>query len=949
MTDRIVRVVLRGDIVGLKAAFGEAVTVTQAAADKMTASTAGMTTEARKETEKYRSSLTTLGSQAGKIGLVAAAGFAVAVKSAADFNAEMALVKTLSHANASDMDKLSQAALTVGQNIGYSAKQVAQGEEEMIKAGVSVKDILGGGLKGALDLAAAGQTDVATATSIAASALTEFGLSGKDVPHVADELAAGADKALGSVEDLGLGLTQVGTTAHQMGLNLDQTVGTLAAFAQAGLIGERGGTTFKQMLLQLAAPTSQAQKLMERYGISLYNAAGQIKTMPELAGNLQDSLQNLTPAARNAALGVIFGSRAIQGANILMANGQKGIEDWISKTNDQGFAAQQASGKLDSLAGDFTKLKAAMQTAFIGAGSGSQGPLRDLTKGATNVLEAFNKLPDPMKAVSGDMLAITAIAGGGLWFGAKTIRGVADTREALKGLNVTLRDSEGNLTRTGTTFKRLTIGAGVLVGLAALDGAMSNIDHHDIGPTVNELTNALNGLASGKAKTIGKDFGDLGDAIHLVDSKSTGAVAGVENVLGPLTKLSEAISGGLGFSDRSVATKVDDATSRIQTLDQVLSGMVTSGSVAQARQAFDALAVSQGLSGDQQKRLLELLPGYRDALAGAAKTTGGVTDATGAMGSAVQQSTADLDAQAKALEENRKRALGIADSFDALGKSVNDAKVTLSGWLADMEKQTAAMRDFTKNAQTAAKRGLDEGLINALEKLGPEGALRLGQLASATKTELARANRDWRAHERVVDHMVDVIGGVPTEVGVGINVTGEDAAMAALARIDREIRNVPRQWRTDYYVVQHNAIAKRPQVADAQAHADGGTVTGQRYPYADKVMILAAPGEEVITNRHGEADRFRADRAAGRIPAYASGGTVPASALATRTTAIPAAGHSGLDYTRLGAAVAAAISGDRLVEFRDTRDAHLAALRTALREIPVQRAHVDPNLLYGVS
>jgi TP901 family phage tail tape measure protein len=135
---------------------------------KIVGTTADKMTAADKQGEKFREGLTTLGNQAGKVGLVAAAGLGYAVKSAADFNAEMALVRTLSHANASDMDKLSEAALTVGQNIGYSAKAVAQGEEEMIKAGVSVKDILGGGLKGALDLAAAGQTDVATATSIAA-------------------------------------------------------------------------------------------------------------------------------------------------------------------------------------------------------------------------------------------------------------------------------------------------------------------------------------------------------------------------------------------------------------------------------------------------------------------------------------------------------------------------------------------------------------------------------------------------------------------------------------------------------------------------------------------------------------------------------------------------------------------------------------------------------------
>jgi hypothetical protein len=123
-------------------------------------------------------------------------------------------------------------------------------------------------------------------------------------------------------------------------------------------------------------------------------------------------------------------------------------------------------------------------------------------------------------------------------------------------------------------------------------------------------------------------------------------------------------------------------------------------------------------------------------------------------------------------------------------------------------------------------------------------------------------------------------------------------------------------------------------VAEA-AQADGGTVRGQRYPYGDKVLTMLAPGEEVITNRHGEADRFRADRAAGRIPAYADGGRVAGGSVAAM------AGLSDRDIARL----AAAITGDRLMNYRDSRDAHLSALRTAFQEVPMQRASDDAAML----
>ena len=96
------------------------------------------------------------------------------------------------------MESLRQLAITLGKDTQFSATEAAQGVTELAKAGVEAGDIMGGGLKGALDLAAAGQLDVAEAAETAATAMTMFKLSGKDVPHIADLLAAGADRWRGA-------------------------------------------------------------------------------------------------------------------------------------------------------------------------------------------------------------------------------------------------------------------------------------------------------------------------------------------------------------------------------------------------------------------------------------------------------------------------------------------------------------------------------------------------------------------------------------------------------------------------------------------------------------------------------------------------------------------------------------------------------------------------------
>lgn len=108
------------------------------------------------------------------------------------------------------MGKLRQAAIDAGAATVFSASQAAQAESELAKAGISTADILGGALRGSLDLAAAGSLGLARAAEISAEAMTVFKLEGRDVAHIADVLSAGANKSSADVEGLAQALQQSG-------------------------------------------------------------------------------------------------------------------------------------------------------------------------------------------------------------------------------------------------------------------------------------------------------------------------------------------------------------------------------------------------------------------------------------------------------------------------------------------------------------------------------------------------------------------------------------------------------------------------------------------------------------------------------------------------------------------------------------------------------------------
>lgn len=404
--DRVVKVTLSANIAEYKSAMEEAARKTRETAD------------AADRLAQQKQAFQALGATGLAVGGMLATGFGIAVKKFADFDQAMSGVSAATHESSANMDLLRDAAIQAGASTVFSATDAANAIEELGKAGMSTADILGGGLQGALDLAAAGGLGVADAAGIAATALTQFGLKGSDMAHVADLLSAGAGKAMGDVSDLSAALNQTGLVASATGLSIEETTAGLAAFASQGMLGSDAGTSFKTMLQRLTPQSAEAAKMMDQLGISAYDAQGQFVGLSAFAGNLQTAMKNLTPEQRNAAMAVMFGADAVRAANVLYSEGTKGIDDWTEAVSDQGYAAETARRMLDNLKGDLEALGGAMDTALIQTGSHANDTLRTMVQAVTGLVDLYNDLPAPVQgavlAIGGATAAVTLSGGAAL-------------------------------------------------------------------------------------------------------------------------------------------------------------------------------------------------------------------------------------------------------------------------------------------------------------------------------------------------------------------------------------------------------------------------------------------------------------------------------------------------------------------------------------------------------
>ena len=706
---------------------------------------------------------------AGKGGLLmggaVVAGLGVAISKSMDFEKSMSAVQAATGASVLTLGDLRDAAIKAGADTQYSATEAADAITEMAKAGVSAKDIMGGGLKGALSLAAAGQLDVADAAGIASVAMTQFSLSGKDLPHVADLLAAGAGKAMGSVDDLGMALNQAGLIAAATGISIEETTGTLSAFASAGLLGSDAGTSLKTMLQKLQAPSKEAAGIMDDLGISAYDTSGNFVGLQDLAGQLHDKLGGLTQAQRDNALATIFGSDAVRAANVLYKQGADGIADWTAKVNDQGYAAKQAAALTDNLKGDLERLGGSFDTLMITLGSGAQGPLREvvqmlggLVDGVGNAVTAFGNLSGP---VQGSIIAAAgwAIAGDRIMGILKPMgTALGPLRGAWSSFGEALGYARANGDGLGTVLRSVGSYAGgqALAGIKALGRA--------IGPE----------LAVGAAVF---GVGQLVEGFQLLTTASDGAKASAEGLAQSLTLIDDAAD------RRSVRQAMEDTEGLVQQLERagVSSADAINGLLGQADaqervthalqvyMATKRTAQTGGDAADVRQAINdyeELATGYGNAASNAryfAGESAGAQAGAAATGQAAEESVPKVDAAAEAIQKWRDQLQQVGASFvdplatykgllqeaaqatadatksskDSWSDYVDSAKVNLDDFALKLQDQIKAQENWRTNLVTISQRGGAE-VAQILADMGVEGAGYVQAMVDANGEDFAK-------------------------------------------------------------------------------------------------------------------------------------------------------------------------------------------------------------------
>lgn len=516
---------------------------------------------------------------AGVIGTAAALGAAIyagPVKKSRELEAQMSTVKAISNATTEDMTRLTDMAKHMGATTQFTAVEAGKALEYMAMAGWKTDQMLGG-LPGIMNLAAASGEDLGQVSDIVTDALTAFNMTADQSGRFADVLAQASSNANTNVSMMGATFQKVAPVAGTLGYSVEDMSLGIGLMANASVKAETAGTSLKTALANMAKPTKQMQAYMDKYGISLTNADGSMKTFREVIDNLRSSLGGLSKTEKTAAATAIFGKESFAGMLAIVNASDadfKKVSDAVN--NAAGAAERMAAIKLDNLEGDVTLLKSAtdgLQTAIGDAllptfRAGTQ----QLTKFVSNLTEFINANPELVRTivkVTAGLLAFKAAAltaklgflelkGGvltvqkvmALFKGKTALAGVEAVGFAgkVKGVAKSVTGYFGGI---GSAAGGVGRAFGQMFNGTKIGGAFSKIGGV-AGGVFSKLFSGVGGVATraftGVAGTITNVLGKAGTAVAAGPLGKIGSVIGkgfgkIGTLIAPLQKLGGAILG----------------------------------------------------------------------------------------------------------------------------------------------------------------------------------------------------------------------------------------------------------------------------------------------------------------------------------------------------------------------------------------------------------------------
>ncbi|MDE7398969.1 MAG: phage tail tape measure protein [Oscillospiraceae bacterium] len=464
------------------------------------------------------------------------------------FDTSMAQVAATMGKTVDEIQELRDYALEMGSKTAFSASQAADALNYMALAGYDA-DTSMAMLPNVLNLAAAGGIDLAYASDMITDSQSALGLTLDETAELVDKMAKASSKSNTSVAQLGEAILTVGGTAKTLAGGTTELSTALGILADNGVKGAEGGTALRNIILSLSAPTDKAAGALADLGVEVFDAAGNMRPLNETFSDLDKALSTMTQGEQTQVLNQIFNKVDLKSVNALLSNTNERFDELSGYIDEaSGAAAAMADTQLDTLAGDITLFKSALEGAQITLSDQLTPTLRQFVQFGA---DGIGKITDAFKegGLNGAMDALGGVLSDGITMITEMLPTVI---EAGIGLVDALVDGISN------NIEPLT-NAALKIGLKLIDG---------IGQILPKLVTAGLTIIKTLAQGISKN-------IKTVVSTVTNVIIEIAKALTNPNTLSDILNAGLQIVIGLAQGILEAIPEIIEALPEIIDNIVT--------------------------------------------------------------------------------------------------------------------------------------------------------------------------------------------------------------------------------------------------------------------------------------------------------------------------------------------------------------------------------------
>ena len=506
--------------------------------------------------------------------IAAVGGFAL--KTAADFDAGMSEVQSISGATGKDFDALRAKAREMGEKTQFTATQSAEALKYMAMAGWDTDKMLSG-LPGVMNLAAASGEELGRVSDIVTDAMTAFGMSADKATHFSDVLAQVSAKSNTNVGLMGDTFKYVAPVAGALGYSVEDTGLAIGLMANQGIKGSQAGTALRSMLSRLAAPTKEVSGTMQKLGVHLTDSQGKMLPFRDVIKQLREKFKGLSEEQKAQAAASIAGERGMSGLLAIVNAGGKDFDALTASIDHCNGAAQHmADVRMDNLSGQWKLLKSQLQELAISISDQLMPYIRKVVAWVQKLVEKFNSLSPHTKKLIAIIAAVVAAAGPIIFIGGaimsvvgKLVGGIGNLISFVGRIGPVIGTAIGKVSALGPAIS--AIGAPVLA-IAAVIGVL-------VGAivTVWQRSEAFRNAVGQGVEQIKTAFGNLVAALGPLFESIKGLFTGFINFVKPIWDgfcdlLAPVFTGAFEIISGTISGILDIITGIVKTFTALFSG-----------------------------------------------------------------------------------------------------------------------------------------------------------------------------------------------------------------------------------------------------------------------------------------------------------------------------------------------------------------------------------------